>query len=170
MCECVSKHALALMRQGDILIPVKRIARHHTQDGQEDTACTHTHTCTHLCFEILQYRGQGKQNTSPLHKYTHTTCWQGFAAKFIMSAISHFSPKPCFFSQNYCTDRHCGFNLSTGRVVRERGKYKSLILSHKMYMCTHDFNAHWQTGHICHLHTHALTQTIHNIKCFKKYR
>ena len=140
------------------------------RSDRQDTACTLAHTCTHLCFEILQYRGQGKQNTSPLHKYTHTS---PAGRGLLLNSSGQQSPtvsQTLRFSQNYCTDRHCGFNISTGRVVRERGKYKSLILSHKMYTCTHDFNAHRQTRRVGRLRTHALTQTIRNIKCFKKYR
>ena len=93
VCVCVGVSMwLAPVRQGDILRLVQGYAK----------LKTHTHTCTHThtsVFEILQYRGQGKQNTSPLHKYTHITCWQGLAAKFIMSAISHCLPNPAFQSK-----------------------------------------------------------------------
>ncbi len=135
----------------------------------QDTACTHTHTCSHLCLRF--YSTEDRENKIlPPSTSTHTS---PAGRGLLLNSLCQQSPtvsQTLHFSQNYCTDRHCGFNLSTGRVVRERGKYKSLILSHKMYTCTHDFNAHRQTRRVYHLRTHALTQTIRNIKCFKKYR
>lgn len=50
-----------------------------------------------------------------------------------------------------------------GRVVRERGfregAYKSLIFSHRIYTCTHDFNAHLQTFVAC-TRAHSLRQSV----------
>lgn len=168
VCVCVGKHATA---HGDILLPVfSRILRHHS-DG-EDTACTHadTHARTHLFLRF--YSTEDRENKIlPPSTSTHTS---PAGRALLLNSLCQQSPsvsQTLHLSQNYCTDRHCGFNLSKGRVVRERGKYKSLILSHKMYTCTHDFNAHRQTRRVRRLrtHTHSLRQFV-TLNVFKKYR
>lgn len=77
------------------------------------------------------------------------------------------------FQSSYCTDNVVSaFQWEEWSEKREGGggsrDYKSLIFSHRIYTCTHDFNAHLQT--FVSLHTRTLTQTICNIKRFKKYR
>ena len=128
---------------------------------------THTRTHTHLCLRF--YSTEDRENKIlPPSTSTHTS--PAGRGLLLNSSCQQFPTvsQTLHFSQNYCTDRHCGYNLSTGRVARERGKYKSLILSHK---CTRAHMILMLTGRrVCRLHTHALTQTIRNIKCFKKYR
>lgn len=96
VCVCVGKHATA---HGDILPVFFRILRRHS-DG-EDTACTHadTHARTHLFLRFYSTEDRENKILPPLYKYTHITCWQGFAAKFIMSAISLCLPNPAFKSK-----------------------------------------------------------------------
>ena len=113
-CVCVrarvNNHVPARLRKGETLFPVRGY-RDAALGPRQDATCTHTLTCTYLCFEILQYRGQGKKTKilPPLHKYTHTRhLLAGFAAKIHVQQFSHCLPNPAFFSQNYCTDRHCG--------------------------------------------------------------
>ena len=68
VCVCGCKHAFVLLRQGDILLPAQGY-RYATLRMERQRMHAHTHTHTHTLhtpvFEILQYRGQGKQNTSP---------------------------------------------------------------------------------------------------------
>lgn len=151
-----------------------RTLKHLTLNRIGMAACTaHTHEQTQPCltFYSTEDRGEKKQNSSPPPlptKHTHAICSQEFAAKFIRAAVS---PTLLFFSHNYC-----GINLSMGLSgKRERGIVQ---ISNTL---THNVHAHTQVLMLAHrqtdnsvffnslLCTHAL-KTIHNIKCFKKYR
>lgn len=142
-----------------------------TQMGKTPHVHTQTHTHAHTCFWDFTVQRTGKTKYFPPSTSTHTS---PAGRALLLNSLCQQSPsvsQTLHLSQNYCTDRHCGFNLSKGRVVRERGKYKSLILSHKMYTCTHDFNAHRQTRRVRRLrtHTHSLRQFV-TLNVFKKYR
>lgn len=136
---------------------------------------THAHTCV---FDFTVQRTGEKNNNiylkkkkSPFHKYvrTHHLLTRACCQIHYISNLPP-SPKPCRFSQ--VTVQTMWFQPFSGKSGQRKGgesrDYKSLIFSHRIYTCTHDFNAHLQT--FVSLHTRTLTQTICNIKCFKKYR
>lgn len=79
-------------------------------------ARTHPHM-HRLVFEILQYRGREKQThprvrVSPAGRALLLNSCQQFLTCSRLQSLS----------QRYGTDRHCGFNLSTGGVVRDGEK------------------------------------------------
>lgn len=134
--------------------------------GKTRHAHTAARTDTHTpVFEILQYRGQGKQNTPPSPPQVHTRHLLAgeIVAKIHDASNLPVSQNPAFQSKLLYRQTlwFQPFHGKSGK--RERGKYKSLILSHKMYTCTHDFNAHRQNETLFFIicaRTHSLGQFI----------
>lgn len=132
--------------------------------------CMHTRAHTHLCLRF--YSTEDRENkilpsSTGIHAHTHVhtpPAGRGFALSYQQSPTT---ATPCLISQNYCTDRHRGSTFLWEEWL-ERGKYKSLILSHKIYTCTHDLMlTHRRDTLVICARTHTLAQTICNIKCFK---
>lgn len=73
-----------------------------------------------------------------------------------MSAITHYLPDLAF-SVKVTAQTDTVVSTFPWKEREERGKYKSLILSHKTYTRTHDLNAHRQTGRVFRLRTHTNT-------------
>lgn len=141
------------LRQDDNVLPVHRKPRENFKQVLHST---------HLS-EILQYRGQGKQNT-PTSTSTHTSpCWQGSADNFIKTATSYIFPNPAFQSTSLYRQT-LWFQPFHGKSGQREGNVE---ISHTK--CTRAHMILMLASVTC-ARTHSITQTIHYIKCFKKYR
>lgn len=122
-----------------------------SQQNKQDTKHTHTH----LCLRFYSTETGKTKHASPLLLSTSML------------------PKPPW-QQPVSQKKPCDFSLvaiETDPVVSTRSEQgESINLSINLQKCTCDFNAHLQTRQVYSPRTHALTQTIHYIKCFKKYR
>lgn len=129
------------------------------QSDRQVRACTHMHTCTHLCLRF--YSTEDRENkTLPPSTNTHTRP-AGRGLLLSSSRKQSLSISQTLLFQSKLLYRHTMWFQPFHGKSGKRGKYKFLILSHKMYMCTHDFNAHWQTPVVppC-ARTHSLRQVI----------
>lgn len=88
MCVWERRPILAFIRQGDI-----RELSHLGKTGHAPNADMYT-----LVLEILQYRGQGKQNTSPPQIHSRNRLAEVCNLPMFLNL--------CFFSHNYFTDIH----------------------------------------------------------------